>query len=68
MNPPTTRWQYLKVIQLPRLWWYVSGMFIWSQMYSFWWLNIAKRAPLWPDADAENCSFRFCHYCGRGTI
>lgn len=63
-----TRWQYFKVIQWPKILWYASGMFIWDEMYSYWWLNIAKREVLWDDASQEGCAFRYCRYCGKGKI
>lgn len=60
-------WKYFRYIQLPKFLWYATGMFIWDSLHSYWWLNIAKKKPIWPDADQAGCDFKYCRFCGRGT-
>lgn len=60
--------RYQRYIFLPKIMWYVTGMFLWDAIYSYYWLNIAKREPLWPDADSSSCQFRYCRFCGKGKV
>lgn len=62
------RWFIFKYNTWPSIKWYLSGEFIWDEMYSFWWLNVARRKPLWYEADPNSCNKWFCNYCGKGTI
>jgi hypothetical protein len=54
----------LKYIIIPKILWYISGMFIWDNLYSYYWLNIKKRKVIW--GDAEECDRVWCRYCGKG--
>lgn len=57
-------WNRIKHIIIPRILWYISGRFIWNQVYSYYWLNIKNREPLW--SDAIECDKKYCRFCGKG--
>lgn len=57
-------WNYFRYIWLEKVWWYMSGMFLWDEMYSYWWLNIKKRDALYDDM--LPCDRKYCRSCGKG--
>ncbi len=67
MNPPTSRWDYFWIIQIHHIWAKVSLWDLRHGLYSYWWLNIAKRKPLFEDEDQDLCTaWLACNHCGKG--
>lgn len=60
-------WKRVRYIYFPKFLWYVTGRFIYEFLYDYWWVRIAKKKPLWPDADSQSCIRKFCRYCGKGA-
>lgn len=60
------KWDYFKFIWWPNFYWKWLGLNLIDDLYSYWWLNIAKRKQIWSDASQEGCRNKWCRYCGKG--
>jgi hypothetical protein len=54
------------IITVPKILWNCGGALI-SYIRAYWYLNVKKGKPFWPDADDGQCHSKFCQICGKGT-
>ena len=52
-----------KYITLPKILHYITGYFILDKLFDIYY-HVARKKPIWPDADADHCGKYFCRYCG----
>jgi hypothetical protein len=59
-----SRWQYFKVITVPKIVWYLGGGLV-DNIRSYWHLRVKKLPPLWPDVSQDGCERIYCRFCGK---